>query len=62
VELLVILGVLSGVFFSCGNGSSGGGSGGDAGHPGTTPGNYTVTVSGMVGTVTRSTQVVLTVQ
>jgi hypothetical protein len=60
--LLVFLGVLSGEFVSCGNGSSGGGSGGGASHPGITPGNYTVTVNGMVGTVTRSTQVGLTVQ
>jgi hypothetical protein len=59
--LFVLLGLLAG----CGNGSSGGsgGTGGSgAGHPGTTPGNYTITVTGVVGSVTRTADVALTVQ
>ena len=40
----------------------GGGGGGGAGHPGTTPGNYTITVNAAVGSVTRSVDVALTVQ
>lgn len=54
----MIVGVLLGLFAACG------GSGGDpdAGHPGTPPGNYTVTVNGTVGTITRSVQVGLTVK
>ncbi len=48
----------------CGNGSSGGSNsgGGGAGHPGTSSGNYTITVNGVVGSVTRSAQVSLTVK
>jgi len=62
--LFVILIMLTGGFVACGGGgSSGGGNGvGGAGHPGTAPGNYTITVNGVVGSVTRSAQVVLTVQ
>jgi hypothetical protein len=59
--LILLLGLLAG----CGNGSSGGsgGTGGSgAGHPGTTPGNYTITVTGVVGSVTRTAEVALTVQ
>ena len=63
---LAILSTLLGALVACGGGSSGGsgGSGGGvgAGHPGTTPGNYTITVNGSVGPVTRSAEVVLTVK
>lgn len=63
---LVIFGMLLTLLVACGGGSSGpgggGGGGGGAGHPGTTPGNYTVTVNAALGSVTRSVDVVLTVQ
>jgi hypothetical protein len=57
--------MLLGILVACGGGSSGGsgGSGGSGvGHPGTTPGNYTITVTGTVGSVTRTAEVALTVQ
>jgi hypothetical protein len=62
--LFVILGVLLGLLAACGGGGGSGGGGGisGAGHPGTPPGNYTITISGVSGSVTRSVQVVLTVQ
>jgi len=56
------------LLIACGGGSSGpgggggGGGGGGAGHPGTTPGNYTITVTGAVGSVTRNVDAALTVQ
>jgi len=53
--------VLISILVACGGGSSANVAGG-AGHPGTPPGNYTITVNGIVGSVTRSAQVVLTVQ
>lgn len=61
---LAILCALLGLLVACGGGSSGasGGSGAGAGHPGTTPGNYTVTVTGAVGSVTRTADVVLIVE
>ena len=63
---LVIFGMLLTLLVACGGGSSGpgggGGGGGGAGHPGTTPGNYTVTVNAALGSVTRSVDVLLTVQ
>ncbi len=65
---LTILGMLLTLLVACGGGSSGpgggggGGGGGGAGHPGTTPGNYTITVNAAVGSVTRSVDVALTVQ
>jgi hypothetical protein len=65
---LVILGMLLTLLIACGGGSSGpgggggGGGGGGAGHPGTTPGNYTITVTGAVGSVTRNVDAALTVQ
>ena len=58
---LAIVFVLLGMFAACGGGSSGGNDSG-AGHPGTPPGNYTITVNAAVGSVTRSVQVALTVQ
>jgi len=58
---LAIVLILLGMFAACGGGSSGG-NGTGAGHPGTPPGNYTITVNAAVGSVTRSVQVALTVQ
>ncbi len=53
---LAIVCALLGVLVACGGGTSGGsggnGGGVGAGHPGTTPGNYTITVTGTVGSVT----------
>jgi hypothetical protein len=60
--LFVVLSVLLIVFVACGGGGSGGGGGNGAGHPGTPAGNYAITVNGVVGSITRSTQVILTVQ
>jgi hypothetical protein len=57
---LGLLPLLLGLLVGCGNGSSS--TGGGAGHPGTPSGNYTVTVNGTVGSVTRSVQVFLTVK
>ena len=60
---LVMVNILLGLLVACGGGSSGGKvSGGGAGHPGTPPGPYTITVKAAVGSVTRSVDVVLTVQ
>jgi hypothetical protein len=61
---LGLLGLFLCLFAGCGNGSSGGSSssGGGAGHPGTPSGNYSITVNGTVGSVTRSAQVLLTVK
>jgi hypothetical protein len=63
---LAILSALLGLSVACGGGTSGGssgtGGGVGAGHPGTTPGNYTITVTGAVGSVTRTTEAVLTVK
>ena len=42
----------------CGGSSKGGG----GGNTGTTPGTYTVTVTGVSGTITQTTPVTLTVQ
>ncbi|MGA9815242.1 MAG: hypothetical protein WBQ64_20845, partial [Terriglobales bacterium] len=64
---LTILGMLLTLLLACGGGSSGpggggGGGGGGAGHPGTTPGNYTITVNAALGSVARSVDVAMTVQ
>ena len=62
---LGILSALLGVLVACGGGSSGGSAGGGgvgAGHPGTTPGNYTITITATVGSVTRTAEAVLTVK
>jgi hypothetical protein len=61
---LGILSLMLSLMVACGTGSSGGsGAGGvGAGHPGTPPGNYSITVNGAVGSVTRSVQAGLTVQ
>jgi hypothetical protein len=60
-----LLSLLLGVLAGCGNGSSGGSStsgGGGGSYPGTTSGNYSITVTGAVGSITRSAQVLLTVK
>jgi len=59
--LIVLPVILTGGFLACGGGSSGGGGGG-TGTPGTTPGNYTVTVSATSGSATATGTVTLTVQ
>jgi hypothetical protein len=66
---LAMLGLLvlfaSGVAIGCGGGvSSGGGGGGGGGssNPGTTPGTYTVTVTGTSGTITQTTAVTVSVK
>jgi hypothetical protein len=61
---IAILGALLGLLVACGGGTTGGSGGGGSGasHPGTTPGNYTITVTGAVGSVTRTTEAVLTVK
>ena len=60
--LLVIF--VSGVAIGCGGGGGGnsGGGGGGSSNPGTTPGTYTVTVTGTAGSITQTTAVTVTVQ
>jgi uncharacterized repeat protein (TIGR03803 family) len=58
--ILVFLVIFIGGFMACGGGG-GSGSGGSA-NPGTTPGAYTVTVTGMSGSTTATGIVTLTVQ
>ncbi|HET6168822.1 MAG TPA: Ig-like domain repeat protein [Terracidiphilus sp.] len=61
--MIVFLIFLSGGVLSCGGGGSGsGGGGGGGGTPGTTAGDYTVTVTGTSGTMTATGTVSLTVQ
>ena len=60
--LIVFLIFLSSGVLSCGGGGSGGGGGGGGGTPGTTAGDYTVTVTGTSGTMTATGTVSLTVQ
>jgi len=57
--LTIMLGILLGGVAACGGGSSGGGG---AGSTGTPKKQYTIVVNGVVGSITRSVQVVLTVQ
>jgi hypothetical protein len=62
---LGVLGVVLVFLTACGNGSSGGGSGsagGGVAGPGTTAGNYTITVNAAVGSITRNVDVALIVQ
>jgi hypothetical protein len=63
---LAILCALLGLLVACGGSTSGGsgGSGGGVGvgHPGTPPAQYTITVTGAVGSVTRTADVVLIVK
>jgi hypothetical protein len=60
-NLAPLLVILLTVFVACGGNGNGAGSS-TTGHPGTPPGNHTITVNGVVGSITRSTQVALTVQ
>jgi len=55
--LLVLLVILAGGLFACGGSSSS-----VTGNPGTTPGTYTITVSGASGSITANGTVTLTVQ
>jgi trimeric autotransporter adhesin len=57
--MLALLFFLFGYVSACGGGGSGGGGGGNAG---TTPGTYTVTITGTSGTITQTGAVSLTVQ
>jgi hypothetical protein len=59
LSILVVM-VALGALASCGGGSSI--SGGDGGNAGTTPGTYTVTVTGTSGATTASGTVILAVQ
>jgi len=59
--IIVFLMILIGGLIACGGGGSSGGSGG-GGNPGTTPGAYVVTVTGMSGSITATGAVALTVQ
>lgn len=56
---LVLLVILAGGLLACGSGYSGGGGGGNSG---TTPGSYTVTITGTSGGTTATGTVTLTVQ
>ena len=58
---LVLLVLASGTI-ACGGAGSGGGGGGGSGNPGTTPGNYIITVTGTIGTLTRESTLTLTVK
>ncbi|HEV2133221.1 MAG TPA: protease pro-enzyme activation domain-containing protein [Terracidiphilus sp.] len=60
VGLLVFFISIAGMACGGGGGSTGGGGGG--GNPGTTPGTYTVTVTGTSGSLNHTTTVSLTVQ
>jgi subtilase family serine protease len=55
--MLALLVVLAGGVIACGGGSGGGG-----GNPGTTLGTYTITVTGISGTITATNTISLTVQ
>jgi len=59
--MLVLLALLGGGVVSCGGGGGGGGGGGN-GNPGTTPGSYTVTVTGTSGSTTAQCTVTIQVQ
>jgi hypothetical protein len=59
--MVAILGALAGAMSACG-GNSGRGCSTPAGSPGTTAGNYTITITGASGTITQSATVTVTVQ
>ncbi len=61
---LLVLFASAGAAIGCGGGSGGGGGGGGGGgssNPGTTPGTYTVTVTGTSGSITKTTAVTVVV-
>jgi hypothetical protein len=57
--VLVFFAILTGGFVGCGGGGS---KGGGTGNPGTTAGNYTVTVTAISGNTTTQGTVSVTVQ
>jgi hypothetical protein len=57
--MLALLSTLAGGLLACGGG---GGGGGGTSNPGTTPGTYTVTVTGTSGTTIATGTVILNVQ
>jgi trimeric autotransporter adhesin len=59
--LVLLFSITCGVF-ACGGSSIDGGGGGGGGNPGTTAGNYTITVTGISGAITEEGTVSLTVQ
>jgi hypothetical protein len=59
--MLALLITLTGGVLACG-GSGGGGGCNAVGNPGTTAGNYTITVTGTSGAITQTGTVSLTVQ
>jgi uncharacterized repeat protein (TIGR03803 family) len=59
LAVLILMAALTGAFVTC---SSNGGGGTNTGNPGTTPGVYTVTVTGTSGNTTAMSTVILTVQ
>jgi hypothetical protein len=59
--MLALLVALSGGILACGGGGNSGGGGG-GGNTGTTPGTYTITVTGTSGTLTATKAITLTVQ
>jgi hypothetical protein len=61
--MLILLLSIVGVALGCGSGGAGGGGGGGGGgNSGTTPGNYTITVTGTSGAITQTGTVSLNVQ
>jgi hypothetical protein len=60
VGMLALLIALTSGALACGGGGGGSGGGGK-GNPGTTPGNYTITITGISGTLTENGTVTLTV-
>jgi len=59
-RLLALFAILAGGMAACGGGGSGGGGGSST--PGTTAGNYTITVTGTSGSTTSSGTVTLTIE
>jgi hypothetical protein len=60
--VVVLLVLLAGGAAACGGGGGGNGGGGGTSNPGTTAGNYTITVTGTSGSTTATGTVALTVQ
>jgi hypothetical protein len=62
IGMLLLLVATTGCVLACGGGGNGGGSGGGGGNSGTTPGTYTITVTGTSGAFSETGMVSLTVQ
>ena len=64
--LLFLLTAVTNGVVACGGGGGGsgggGGGGGNQGNPGTTPGSYTISITGVSGSLTETGAVALTVQ